>query len=182
MLWLLGHPWKTNVRTEMNPPLPHLYCILNLGPLWKVTVRVFPASDLNKSLLSFTYTHTCTPQQHFLWKTECHFLNPEARSPSVLIWGAKTGNSAKLLPLPPWTATGAADRGQGLFGVPLMHCSWKATAHFHAVGMIPERPAPGVSLTRAFQRKWKRNRRETLTPYTDLTSISKRLQTAQSWL
>ena len=60
MLWLLGHPWKTNVRTEMNPPLSHLYCILNLGPLWKVTVKVFPASDLNKSLLSFTYTHTHT--------------------------------------------------------------------------------------------------------------------------
>lgn len=150
-------------RTEMNTSLPHPYCILNLCPLSKVIVKyeVFSASDLIKSLLSFTHTHThrhtCTPQQHFLWKTECHFLNPEARSPSVLIWGAKTGNSGKLLPLPPWTATGAADRGQGLFRAPLMHCSWKATAHFHAVGMIPQSPAaPRVSLTRAFHREVKR--------------------------
>lgn len=34
-----------------------------------------------------------------------------------------------------------------------MHCSWKATAHFQAVGMIPESPAPRVGLTRTYQRK-----------------------------
>lgn len=54
-------------------------------------------------------------------------------------------------------------------------------AHFHAVGMIPERPAPLVRLTRAFHRKWRGKGWETLTRLSDLTSISKLLLIAQSW-
>ena len=40
--------------------------------------------------------------------------------------------------LSPRGARGAADGGQGLFGAPSMHCSWRATAPFQAWGMIPE--------------------------------------------
>lgn len=142
ILWLHGHPWNELYNRDeyfIATSLLYFKSFIATSLLYFKSMssfkspvlnpqNVFPANDMNKSLTSFTYTYTCKPQQHFLWKTECHFLNPEARGPLVLIWGAKTGNSGKLLPLPPWTATDAADRGQSLFRAPLMHCSWNATA------------------------------------------------------
>ena len=142
----------------------------------------FPCSLPNPPLRPYSHTASLAnsplPTSCNSLFTECHFLKPEARSPLVLIWGAKTGNSGKLLPLPLWTATGAADGGQGLFRAPLMHCSWKATAHFHAAGTIPE-SSTDRQFNKGISQQGKRRGWETLTSFSDLTSISKLSQITQ---
>lgn len=157
VLWLHGLLWKWALKLRWT-----LHCII--PTIFKIYVHFKkscakswgsphpPANDLNKSLTSFTYTLTCTPNHTSFEKQN---VTSSIQRPEVpWFWsGEPRQETGKLLPLPPWTATGAADRGQGLFRAPLMHCSWKATARFHAVGMIPESPAPRVSLTRAFHRK-----------------------------